>query len=243
MINKENIYLDEITSEQFLSMFDLLPGVFFWIKDKQGCFMHVNQALIEHIGGKNKLAFVGKKDDAFFPPHLAKQYMNDDIRVIKGNHISNRLELNMLKSGDVAWFSTSKRPLIDKNENIVGTYGYTFPLEQSHILNHADLLKQPIAFIKDNFQREFTVEELAQKCFLSVSALERRFKKHLSKTPKQFINEFRLEKARRLLIESTLPIADVAEATGFQDHSYFSKQFSKMFGVLPSKCRQMHYDD
>ncbi|MFC3120698.1 AraC family transcriptional regulator [Agaribacter flavus] len=224
-------------------MFDLLPGVFFWIKDHQGCFMHVNQALIAHTGGKNKSAFLGKQDKAFFPPHLAKQYMNDDKRVMSGEHISNRLELNMLKNGDMAWFSTSKRPLFNKDEKIIGTYGYTFPLEQSHILSHADLLKQPISFIKENFQREFTIEELAQKCFLSVSALERRFKKHLSKTPKQFINEYRLEKARRLLIESSLPIAEVAEDCGFHDHSYFSKQFAKMFGMLPSACRQMHYDD
>ena len=84
---------------------------------------------------------------------------------------------------------------------------------------------------------QFTIEDLAEVAHLSVSALERRFKRYLTKTPKQFINEIRLENARRLLVETNIPISQVGEETGFSEHSYFSKQFRLFFGELPSEFR------
>jgi len=84
------------------------------------------------------------------------------------------------------------------------------------------------------------LEELATITHLSISALERRFKKYLGKTPKQFINEVRLENARRLLIETNNTIATIANDTGFADHSYFSRQFQKLFKQSPSVFRKAH---
>jgi len=81
------------------------------------------------------------------------------------------------------------------------------------------------------------LDVLAKISHLSISALERRFKKYLSKTPKQYIIDVRLEHARRLLVETTLPIALVAEQSGFVDASYFSRRFKRKFAVLPSEFR------
>ena len=66
---------------------------------------------------------------------------------------------------------------------------------------------------------------------LSVSALERRFKA-FSETPNQFINEVRLENARKLLVETRLPVSQVAYS-GFPEPSYFTKQFRRLFGEIP----------
>ena len=82
---------------------------------------------------------------------------------------------------------------------------------------------------------------MAAIAYLSVSALERRFKKYLAKTPKQFINEVRLENARKLLVETNIPISQIGEETGFNDHSYFSKQFRLFFGELPSTYRSKNH--
>jgi len=41
-----------------------------------------------------------------------------------------------------------------------------------------------------------------------------------------------------MLIETRLPIADVAYRCGFSEHSYFSRQFRLMFGILPSQLRE-----
>jgi transcriptional regulator GlxA family with amidase domain len=71
-----------------------------------------------------------------------------------------------------------------------------------------------------------------------VSALERRFKKHLKKTPHQYINEVRLDNARRLLRETDKPIGTIALETGFADHSHFTRAFTRRFGTAPSADRR-----
>ena len=98
-------------------------------------------------------------------------------------------------------------------------------------------IKAPVDYVRKHYKDEISVDMLADVAHLSISALERRFKRYLSKTPKQFIREFRLEKARQLLVETRLPIADVAYECGFSDHSYFSRHFKMMFHELPSQLR------
>ncbi|MDP5031371.1 MAG: AraC family transcriptional regulator [Paraglaciecola sp.] len=230
--------------KQILTMFDLLPDIIFWIKNANSEIIYANNKFVEHIGLHSLQQVYGKSDVAFFPPHIAKQFINDDKSVMNGQVITDRIELNMLKTGDFAWFSTSKRPLYDHNQHIVGSYGFTQLMNKtSQVLSSIDAIKAPVEFVRENYHKDICVEQLAQTAFLSVSALERRFKKYLSKTPKQFINEIRLENARRLLIETRLPIVEVAYRCGFSEHSYFSRQFKALFGTLPSQLRDTLHKD
>jgi PAS domain S-box-containing protein len=225
--------------EQILNMFDLLTDVIFWIKNTDSEVVYANKKFVEHIGMHSIHQVIGKSDRDFFPPHISKQFMTDDQSVMQGKVITDRLELNILHSGEFAWFSTSKRPLFDQSNNIVGSYGFTRLLSKaSQVLSSIDAIKAPVEYVRENFHTNLTIEKLAELAFISVSALERRFKKYLSKTPKQFINEIRLENARRMLIETRLPIADVAYRCGFSEHSYFSRQFRLMFDILPSQLRE-----
>ncbi|MCF2947378.1 AraC family transcriptional regulator [Paraglaciecola aquimarina] len=225
--------------EQILAMFDLLTDVIFWIKNTDSQIIYANKKFVEHLGFHSLHQVVGKSDDSFFPPHIAKQFITDDRSAMDGKVITDRLELNMLNSGEFAWFSTSKRPLYNKQQVIVGSFGFTQLLSKaSKVLSSIDAIKEPIEYVRENYGKEISIEELAKLAFISVSALERRFKKYLSKTPKQFINEVRLENARRMLIETRLPIAEIAYRCGFSEHSYFSRQFKLQFGLLPSQLRE-----
>ena len=98
-------------------------------------------------------------------------------------------------------------------------------------------LSTPIDYIQAHFADALSVDELASACNLSVSALERRFKKHLGKTPHQYIIEVRLDHARRLLLETEIPVGTIALETGFADHSHFTRAFRKHFGSAPSALR------
>ncbi|GHF01353.1 helix-turn-helix domain-containing protein [Thalassotalea profundi] len=235
---KENPLLNQLSAKQLIEAFELLPDILFWIKDCDCKIVYANKYLIEHLGYRSLESVIGKGDSDFSPPHLAKQYIVDDQKVLAGEMVQNRLEMNMHKSREVAWFSTSKRPLRDDNGQIIGTYGITRHLQKTvKTLSGIDELKVPVDFIRLNYERDIHIEELAKVSHLSISALERRFKKYLNKTPKQFIREVRLEKARQLLVETSLPIADIAFQCGYQDHSYFSKHFKAMFEQLPSSIR------
>ncbi|MEW6993020.1 helix-turn-helix domain-containing protein [Colwelliaceae bacterium MEBiC 14330] len=235
---KANTLLNKVSVQQVLTMFDMLPDIIFWIKDNQSRIVYANQIFVEHLGYISLEQVLGKSDADLSPNHIAKQFIADDKKVMLGETVTDRLEMNINKAGELAWFSTSKRPLFDEHKVIIGSYGFTRHLQKTvKTLSGIDELKIPVQYIRKNFHKEISIEKLAQVAHLSISALERRFKKYLAKTPKQFIRQIRLENARRLLIETQLPIAQIAYQSGFSDHSYFSKHFKLMFAELPSQFR------
>jgi AraC-like DNA-binding protein len=231
-------FIEKVSTQTLIKMFDLIPDTLFWIKDIKGKFIHANQFFIEHSGQGSLVNIIGKSDGEISPPHLAKQYRVDDQKVIAGELITDRIELNMSTKGEFGWYSTSKRPLFDDYGKVIGTYGFTHHIEHtSQAILTIEAIKGAVEFVKLNYHRTITVNDLANVAFLSVSAIERRFKKHLGITPKQFINKIRLENARRMLIETELPIEEIAFQCGFAAHSYFSRQFKIMFDLLPSQLR------
>jgi len=233
-----------IDVEQLISVFDMISGILFWIKNADGQFIHVNSYFIEHHDLQTKSDIIGMTDLDFSPAYIAEQFNNDDKRVMQGHIVNERLELNIMPNGEIAWFTTSKRPLIDKSGQVLGSYGISRHLAKtSNALAGMDAVQKPVEFIRNNYMNPICLEELADTVHLSISALERRFKKYLQKTPKQFLNEIRLENARKQLIESSAPIADIANECGFSDHSYFSRRFKALFGELPSKFREKHIEN
>jgi PAS domain S-box-containing protein len=224
--------------DAIVEAFELVPDVLFWIKDLEGQWVYANTLFIEHLGCQSLAQIYGKTDFDFFPVHLAKQYVFDDKKLLAGELITARLEMNITRDGELAWFSTSKRPLLDENGDVVGNYGITRHFQKSsQALSVFESVRAPVEYIRQNYHKQITLTELAELSHLSVSALERRFKKHLSKTPSRLINEVRLENARRLLMDTNLPVSDIAYQTGFSDHSYFTKQFKQFFGMHPTKMR------
>jgi PAS domain S-box-containing protein len=235
-IKQSNIRQCHIAS--LVEAFELVPDILFWIKDLEGKWVYANSLFIEHLGCQSLSQIYGKTDFDFFPVHLAKQYVYDDQKLLAGDLITARLEMNITRDGELAWFSTSKRPLIDADGRVVGNYGITRHFQKSsQALAVFESVRAPVEYIRQNYHKQITLKELAELTHLSVSALERRFKKHLAKTPSRLINEVRLENARRLLMDTNLPISDIAFQTGFSDHSYFTKQFKLFFGMHPSKMR------
>ncbi|WP_448213578.1 helix-turn-helix domain-containing protein [Colwellia sp. MEBiC06753] len=225
--------------KQIIAAFDLLPDIIFWIKDTESRILYGNSHFIQHLGYKTLDQILNKTDFDFSPSHLAFQFVNDDKRVLAGHNVVDRLELNHTVSGELGWFSTSKKVLLDECGKVVGTYGITRHLEKtSKALSNVKAIEIPVRYIREHYSRTITIEELADLAHLSVSALERRFKKHLAKTPNQFINEIRLENARKLIVETQLPISQIAYQCGYSEPSYFSKQFQRMFGEVPSQLRK-----
>ncbi|MDB2386217.1 helix-turn-helix domain-containing protein [Shewanella sp.] len=227
--------------KQLVEAFDLMPDILFWVKDHNNRFVYANQSFLEHVGVHSQAQIYHCNDFDFSEPHIARQFIRDDQKVMQGKPVTDRLEMNYLKGQELAWFITSKRPLFNEDGDLVGSYGVSRHLQKTSLtLSSIDALNVPVTFIKENYQQPISLTELAHAAHLSISALERRFSKHLGQTPKQFINEVRLENARRLLIETNDGIANIAQETGFNDHSYFSRQFQRLFGKSPSKFRQEH---
>ena len=71
---------------------------------------------------------------------------------------------------------------------------------------------------------------LAQRLRLSPRHLETLFQSALGQSPKQFYLALRLSEARRMAQDSPMPVAEIAQATGFSGQAAFSRAFARHFG-------------
>ena len=71
-----DVYIDELIAQfgvkQIIQMFELMPDILFWVKNKQGKFVYANSHFIEHLGVKSLKQVVGLTDFDFSPEYLAK---------------------------------------------------------------------------------------------------------------------------------------------------------------------------
>ncbi|MCB0581082.1 MAG: helix-turn-helix domain-containing protein [Phaeodactylibacter sp.] len=84
---------------------------------------------------------------------------------------------------------------------------------------------------------EFTVNQLCRALFVDPSNLYRKLAALTGMSPSRYIRSFRLAKARKLLAETSLPIASVARECGFADQAYFSRVFKREYGMPPTRYR------
>ncbi|MGQ9520039.1 MAG: helix-turn-helix domain-containing protein [Candidatus Fervidibacter sp.] len=99
-------------------------------------------------------------------------------------------------------------------------------------------LQLALTTLHRTYNKSFSLSQLASYCGVSPAYLCRLFRRHLSVTPWQYLERLRLEVAAHLLRETNLSITDVAFLSGFNDLHYFSRRFSRFYGVTPSKIRR-----
>ncbi len=92
-------------------------------------------------------------------------------------------------------------------------------------------------FVQTEFGRAITLEEIADKVSMSVPGFCRYFKKVTGKTFTQFVNEYRLVHAAKLLHEKQTSITDICYESGFSNFSHFSRLFKEFTGKTPSMYR------
>ncbi len=87
---------------------------------------------------------------------------------------------------------------------------------------------------------DWTLDRIIQTCGRSQEHVCRTFRKHLGKSPSEFLNEHRLQQAAQLLQFTNLPVTDIAFQVGYQNLSYFHRMFRKQFAIAPSEYRAQH---
>ena len=99
-------------------------------------------------------------------------------------------------------------------------------------------LLQAIACMEANLEEPLSFVELARTVRLSPRQLERLFRKHLNRSPTRYYLGLRLDRARFLLLQTSLSVLDVALTCGFVSASHFSKCYREHFGWTPSDERR-----
>jgi AraC-like DNA-binding protein len=236
-------------SFQLFELFDSLPDVMVWVKERDGRYSWVNRAFeinftLENPGGwveQDRQSVLGKTDYDLSPAFLADQFRLDDEYVLAGNRIVDRIELVGPSAETAGWNVTSKIPFCDASGKIIGTAGITRRLTPSDQGTVPESGFAPVlACLRDNYRKAITNDQLARLANMSVRAFERKFFGSFHLTPQKYLRRLRLGIASRTLVYTRRPLAEVALACGFADQSHFTREFKRYFGRTPRAYRE-HY--
>jgi AraC-like DNA-binding protein len=232
-----------VESRQLARLFDLLPDVAFFVKDRRGRFQALNRRGCEFCGVPSERAALGKTDFDFVPHGRAAEYQRDDRQVLRsGRSIVNRVESGPQSAAGAYFILTSKIPLRDARKRVIGLAGISRRVEQVRERPAAvTRLAEVLETLHDPAHAAVTNAELAQRAGLSVSQFERVFRSNLGLSPRQYLVRIRIEESARALAEGHETITAIAQRFGFYDHAHFTRSFRKVMGITPSVYRREHH--
>ncbi|MCX7841974.1 MAG: PocR ligand-binding domain-containing protein [Clostridia bacterium] len=105
-------------------------------------------------------------------------------------------------------------------------------------VKHIDVIFKAVDYIKRNYARKITLEEVASNVYLSPSYFSKVFKEEMKCNFNTYLNQIRIDMAKKLLLNETVALVDVSNLVGYEDQSYFTKVFKKVTGVSPGKYRE-----
>lgn len=226
-----------------LGLFEALPDVLFWIKDRDSRFVFVNRAFSDLMRRRPE-DFVGKNDSDIFPDEIARTFLQDDRRVFEsGEPILNKMELVTRRAGGIEWRMTSKVPLFSNTGELVGTSGISRRLDQreGHPLPAPyRALSKLVDFVHDHVDQTLSVDELARQAGMSISTLERRFRTHLGTSPKRFILHAKIAAACDRLLNTPMSVGEIAESLGYHEHASFTRAFTSVMHMSPTAYRKYY---
>lgn len=111
------------------------------------------------------------------------------------------------------------------------------PLQARLRISHPKLIRA-IGEMERHTEEALTRDEIADRVGLSRRQLERLFRRYLNTSPARYYLKLRLNRAKTLLTQTTMPVTEVAFASGFTSASHFSKCYRDMFGRTPRAERR-----
>ncbi len=95
-------------------------------------------------------------------------------------------------------------------------------------------------YIDQNFSSIRAIAEVADYCCIDIRYMARLFKRYGKITPQEYVIRLKMNRAGQLLLNTELPVKNVAMLVGYQDPYHFSRNFKKFHGVSPKPYRNKH---
>jgi AraC-like DNA-binding protein len=228
----------QIDAGELQALFDGLPDVVFFIKDADGRYTHANLTLVRRLGLARREDLLGHTPAALFPPAFGAAYAGQDRRVLGGRAIENQLEMHIFPNRAAGWCLTRKTPL-RSDGRVIGLIGISRDLARPDGRHPGYArLRRVLDHMEGHFAEAVRMQALADLAGLSLSQLERQFRRVFHLTPQQWLTRLRIDAAmERLRGHDT--IAAIGQACGFSDQSAFSRQFKAMVGMTPRDYRRL----
>lgn len=102
----------------------------------------------------------------------------------------------------------------------------------------SNMIKTVIDYIKENYSKIISLQELADYIHISREYLCRMFHEITSVSPVVYLNQYRVQQSTLLLLDKNKNISDIAFSCGFHNSSYFNKLFKRYMGCTPTEFRE-----
>ena len=174
-------------------------------------------------------------NDDFFEANNLYSKNNFFQQHIKSEELSNLFE-KIIKEYDkndefsnVSILSLLMSIFVNLRRNFVLENNSPLPLES----NKVKMIRDTIEYIRENYTKKITVDEIAERLHFSKGYLSHTFKNVTGYSIIEFLNLVRCQNARMLLLEK-YSVSQAALSSGFTEFSYFTRVFKKTMGILPS---------
>ncbi|MBP83882.1 MAG: transcriptional regulator [Verrucomicrobiales bacterium] len=234
-------FLRELSPDShFEILFDHLPGVSFFAKNRDFQIVSANRAFWKRLGCDSEADVIGRNDFNLFPDELARKFRQDDERIIQtGEPMLKIVELFFNRQGLPDWYFTNKFPVFGKDHGVIGVMGtvQSYSGRKSALTPHLQL-DRAVSYIREHFQEPISMTNLARRTGMSVRQFNRRFREVFGTNPRTFLIKTRIQAACVELRSTDIPISDIALDFGFSDQSSFTQHFRKHMGITPFRYRK-----
>jgi AraC-like DNA-binding protein len=124
----------------------------------------------------------------------------------------------------------------DTDRKLLASESYQISTNQAE----SDRMKRILEFTVDNFHKEINLDQVAEVAHLTTSAFCRYFKQRTKKSYIDYLNEFRISHARKLLIDSGLGVGQICFECGFNNLSNFHRLFKRLTNLSPMQYAKLY---
>jgi len=220
-------------------LFDRVPDTVYFLKDRDGHYVAVNDTLVERCGLKRKADLLGRNPREVFPAPLGDAFARQDEAVLAGEAIHGQLELHLYPGGQEGWALTWKVPLAGADGAIAGLAGITRDVPAAASPGQElGALSGALDYVRAHLDTPLRLPDLAAHAGLSVFQLDRRIRDLFGLSAGQYVTRARIEHACNRLRRTDLPISRIALECGYADQAAFTRQFRKSAGLTPRAYRE-----
>lgn len=190
--------------------------------------------------------FIFKRDESIMPPigqiikntETFKELINSKVQYFYFKDYDN--VYGVLKNLVVELDKENEKYIVESLLYNILIYISRYYVEEknNNFKGGALYVNKSINYIEHNYDREISVENIAQKVGIHSAYLHKIFKEYTGKTIVQYITDIRINKSKMLLANTDIPIIEICDYVGINSRQYFTYVFKKEVGVTPLDYRR-----
>lgn len=101
-----------------------------------------------------------------------------------------------------------------------------------------EIVNSVMIYLRENYDKQIDFSSIAESQAVSAPYLSKLFHDHAGTSPSKYLAEYRMQQAKKLLLDTKLSIKEIADRVGYPDQFHFSKSFRNMVGLSPAQFRE-----